>query len=310
MRRILFFLCILVSIPFLGFADEPVGKAFPCDCGCDWDANQCCFEYNRCPVWLPQGPPLFRQFIADPRQLTFSMGWRFEDNLFDQHVGAVSFGDTLGLFRYYNPLGRCGVFEVTLDGGLWAIFKHVRTSGPLVNADYYGGLSFNYAWQCLAFRFRLYHISSHIGDEFLIEHPSFDRRNASSEFADFYVSYEKCRALRVYFGGGAIFRSDEEFKRKEPFVGYGAEWILPWCTYHHCKSRMNIEPFVALHMQHAADTHWDFDGTLAAGWQFIKLCGCEKTVRIFAEYHHGFSVEGQFARERTNYCAIRMTYGY
>src|SRR5262245_39461061 len=27
-------------------------------------------------VWLPEGPPLFRPFIADPRQITSSVGWR------------------------------------------------------------------------------------------------------------------------------------------------------------------------------------------------------------------------------------------
>ena len=42
-------------------------------------------------IWMPEDPPLFRPFIADPRQLTYSVGWRFNDNAATKNVIDVSF---------------------------------------------------------------------------------------------------------------------------------------------------------------------------------------------------------------------------
>src|SRR5262245_58004995 len=50
-------------------------------------------------IWFPEGPPLFRPFAADPREITYSLGWRFNDKVVDKNVIDFSFGDILPIFR-------------------------------------------------------------------------------------------------------------------------------------------------------------------------------------------------------------------
>lgn len=309
MKRPLFFLLSLLLLSSTLFGGD-FSSYCPCDEQCDWDPCNPCSEFQRCVVWLPEGPPLFRHFQADPRQMTFSAGWRFNDDIFHENTGPVSFGDNIAIARWYNPFGQCGVFQFEVEGCVWAIFKQTAESAPLVNADYYIAFPFVYRNGCWGYRVRFYHISSHIGDEFLLSNPNFDRRNASSEFMDFYVSYDPCRTLRFFGGIGAIVRSDESFRRKEIYLEYGAEAEFPQWGFYHERSRLIGEPFIAAHIRHAAEHRYRFDHTYVAGYQFGKRCGSERKVRIFAEYHKGFSAEGQFCVLKTDYITLRVSYGY
>ena len=36
-------------------------------------------SYGKRGVWLPEDPVLYRNMIADPRQICYSAGWRFND---------------------------------------------------------------------------------------------------------------------------------------------------------------------------------------------------------------------------------------
>ncbi len=274
---------------------------------CDDDFMDCC---ESAFIWIPEAPPLFRPFIADPREVCYSVAWRFDDKLFDKNLAPVSFGDSLPLFRWYRPWNYDGVFQLDLEGCVYAIFEQTELSAPLVNADYYVGFPMSYATGPWSFRLRPYHISSHIGDEFLLEHLGFDRRNASSEFIDFAVSWQPRRWIRLYGLLGWIVMNDHEFPRKSFYSEYGLEYLFErWGYYVPC-SRLLIEPLFAAHFRTYADFNYKFDGTFALGIQFAKLCGLERRVRLQAEYHDGNSAEGQFAHFRTNYWQIKLTYGY
>lgn len=292
---------LVVVTPLHGYHDECA-----CDDTCEWDGVH---SDNSCIVILPEGPPLFRPFAADPRQVTFSVGWRFGDQLFNPHTAPVSFGNHLSLFRVYNPLGYCGTLQLELEGGLWALFEHTDRIAPLDNADYYIGFPLVYCIDNWKFRLRGWHLSSHIGDEFLQLHPCFDRRNASAEYVDFFVSYEP-GCLRFYGGMGFIVRSDPEFRCKKFYAEYGLETRLDQWGYYFSTSRLWGRPFAAAHFRTRADNDYGFDGTFTFGYEWTKLCGLQRCIRLFGEYHKGYSVEGQFCRLKTDYFAIRLSYGY
>ncbi len=277
-----------------------------------WDAN---YLYAMYPdyswgVWMPEAPLLFRPFIADPRQLTYSAAWRFDDDLFGNNSGPVSFGDVFTFYRWYNPCGYRGVMQIDLEGGVFAIFQQTEFSSPLVNADYYVAIPISYLIDDWSFRLRLYHISSHIGDEYLLFHHGFNRRNISSEYVDFSVAYQPNFDTRLYFVLGDIVRSDPEFPLKHLYFQYGAELYFSELGYYSSCNELLGRPFAALNILQREDNDYHLDRTLAVGYEWMKLTGTQRRFRIFCEYHAGFSAEGQFCENRTSYLEFGISYGY
>ena len=157
---------------------------------------------------------------------------------------------------------------------------------------------------------RLFHISSHIGDEYLLNHPHFNRRNPSAETLDFFVSNDLTDEIRLYGGLGWVLDEDESYRYKRFLAEGGCEIRAPGMGF--CDRRHNIcgRPFYAFHMRYKPDFKRHLDTTHALGYEFGKCCGARKRWRLFLEYHDGYSVEGQFAKEPTNYFSFRISYGY
>lgn len=261
-------------------------------------------------IWFPEDPILFRPFVADPRQITYSAGWRFNDNALAKNVIDISFGDTLPIYRWCNVWPWNGQVQIEIQGALWAVFDPLHEKSPLINADYYVGIPVTYAIERWAFRLRAFHISSHIGDEFLIDNPGFDRRNASAEYLDFFVSHDFTEELRLYSGLGFIVTQDSEFKCKRFYADIGLELRLPKLGFVDCKDQLYGCPFYGMHFRARGEHKHHVDATYVAGYEIGKLVGLCRKVRFFVEYHDGYSVEGQFCKKATNYLSIRGSYGF
>lgn len=261
-------------------------------------------------IWLPEDPPLFRPFMADPREICYSAGWRFNDNALTKNIIDVSFGDIIGIYRWCDMWPWHGQLELALEACVWAVFDPCADSAPLINADYFVGVSLSYAIDRWQFRLRPFHISSHIGDEFLLNHPGFDRRNASNEYIDFFISHDLTPELRFYGGIGYIAREDESFHIKPVYGALGSELRLMRLGFYNEKDFIVGFPIFAMHFRFNGEYRKHVDSTYILGYQFSKLCGLGHNVRFFIEYHDGYSSEGQFCKDATNYFAIRGSYGY
>ncbi len=290
------------------FEEEEEDDGLICVDNCIYEClNPCCLR----GVWLPEAPPLFLPFKADPRQLAASAGWRFYDQVIGKHVIDVSYFDTIQMYRWFNIGLPCGQLEFDIDGALWAVFEPTAPTSPLVNADYYVGGSLNYAWDSWSFRFRAYHISSHIGDEFLLEHPGFDRRNPSAEYVDLYASYYlDGDTLRLYLGGGYIVHRDPSFRCERIYGEAGAELYFPWFHLFSTCHMIQGRPYFAVNLRCREEHDWDLDQTYVLGYEFAKLYGLERKLRFYFEYHEGYSLEGQFCHARTDYFSFRISYGF
>ena len=257
-------------------------------------------------IWLPQSTVLFPTMVANPRQICFSVGERFNDILGHHRSSAVTFGDQLPFYRWCNMWKWHGDLQFELEAGVFAVFNHTKPSSPLCNADYYVGFPFSYAVGPYAFRLRFYHISSHLGDELASVHNHVRRRNKSFEAVDFFSSYYITDQIRVYGGLGMIAHSDSEMPVKPLYVEYGAE-VRVW---RHNFTQLYGEPFLAMHFKNSQDLNWKFDSTFALGYEWGKIQGFGRKLRAFVEYHQGFSPDGQFSKKRTDYLAFRLAYGF
>lgn len=261
-------------------------------------------------VWLPEDPVLFRPFVADPRELDYSIGWRFNDQALVQNVIDVSFGDSIAFYRWCDVWPWAGQLQIELEGGLWAVFDPLHESSPLMNADYYVGVPITYAFGNWSFRLRGYHISSHIGDEFLLDHPGFDRRNPSAESLDFFVSHDLTSEIRLYGGLGVVVHQDESFKCGRFYASCGMELHVSRLGFTDIAQQVYGRPYYGMHFHFQTQQERHVNQTYVMGYEWGKLCGLQRILRVFFEYHDGYSLEGQFARCATNYCSVRCSYGF
>lgn len=266
--------------------------------------------YGATGLWFPEDPPLFRPFAADPRQICYSAGWRFNDQVLNKSVIDVSYGDSLPIYRWFDVWPWCGDLQFDIQGALWAVFDPLHESAPLIDADYYIGFPLTYAVGNWSFRLRGYHISTHIGDEFLLNHPGFDRRNPSAEFIDFFVSDQFTDDIRLYGGVGYIVQQDKSFIRSRFFTQAGVEVRASGVGFYSAKNSLYGEPIFAMNFGWTPDYGSTIDQTYILGYELGKTIGLRHKIRIYLEYHDGFSPDGQFCKRRTNYTSIRFSYGY
>lgn len=277
---------------------------------CVDDCCECCQRIEG--VWFPHNMLLFAPLIADPREPCYSGAFRFDDNAMGGNwIGAVSFGDIFPIYRWRNVWPWGGDMQIDLEACVFAVFDVGGESAPLMNADYFVAIPLSYAWHSWSFRLRLAHVSSHLGDEFICEHPDVLRLNPSRETLDFFASYQVSSALRLYGGIGTTLHYDRSFTREGMYAEYGAEVRLLGCRY--CSLNLYGTPFFAMHIRHwndLSDNGTDTNRTYALGYEWSKLSGIGRKFRMYVEYHEGFSLEGQLSRLHTHYLAAKIAYGF
>jgi hypothetical protein len=243
---------------------------------------------------LPGGT-LFRPLIADPRWPHFAASaQRYLDDRQLTTVGAVSFGETFTLIR--ERAGPSSWWEVGIQAGVFAVFDLDADSMDLVNADYFVGVPLSGRWGDWSAIFRLFHQSSHLGDEFLLRTRS-ERVNLSYESVDLKVSREFGDVLRLYAGGGYLF--DQEPASLDPWsIQYGVEVISPWPD-----RDAGWRPIVAADLQHREENAWSLDLSLRAGIQIDGVLA-SRSLQILLEYFKGRSPNGQFYKEKIEYLGL------
>lgn len=264
-------------------------------------------------IWFPQMTELYLPMIADPRNVTYSLGWRSGDRVIGSKTIGVSLGDDFPIYRWLDVF-FCGDLQIGIEAGIWSVFNMNPSPntamgwGELVNTDFYVGIPITFATGPWSFRVRGYHISSHLGDEFMIDHPEVVRLNPSIEAVDFFTSYQATEAVRVYVGPGAIVHSDRTFRWTPFYIEYGTEARFLGSKF--TKQRLYGTLFFALFWRNYQELHFNFDGTYRAGYEFSKLQGIGRKFRLYVGYHHGYSLEGQFSKMRTHYFEFNMNYGF
>jgi len=243
---------------------------------------------------LLPGGIIFKPLIADPRWPHFSATWQhyFGDPQFKDQA-AVSFGESFALYR--AKLGPT-FWEIGLHAGVFSIFDLNASSFDLVNADYMVGLPVSFRWEDLSMQLRVFHQSSHLGDEFLLRTRT-NRINLSYQSVDYKVSYDLLQLLRVYAGGGYLFGQDPSSLRPWS-VEYGLELTSPWPAR---PSRWR--PIAAVDVQQRQENDWGADVSARAGIEIDGVLLTRK-LQFLLEYFDGHSPNGQFYKDRIQYFGL------
>ena len=245
---------------------------------------------------------LFRPLIADPKQAQFFVGFkRFKSSDVRYTMASVGFGETFGLYRFFGSREGNGL-QLSVEGALFAQFNMDTDSYDLINADYVIGIPATYRNGDNSLRFRIYHQSSHLGDELLLsaDHP--ERVNLSYEAIDLIYSRE-WREWRAYGGGEYLIH--KEPADLDPLSGHwGIEYRgrepLVW----------NGRPIAGVDMKSFDEHDWHIDTSVKAGLEFGHPNPGQRRVRLLAEWYKGFDPRGQFYINKVEYYGLAVALGF
>jgi hypothetical protein len=238
------------------------------------------------------GSSLFAPLLADPRWPRFSASYHYyidDDEL--THVAAPNFGELFPLVRYAPEYG--GAWEMGIQAGVFAIFDLASDSFDLINADYRVAVPFTYARSFYALMARVFHQSSHLGDEFLLR-DEVGRVNLSYEGFDVLLSMDLPYGFRVYGGGGYLFRTDPNSLERGSvqtgleFAGRELGWPIG-------------VPVAAVDVQLNEEGNWRPNISPRAGLQFGEPLGFGRNLQFLLEYFDGKSPNGQFYDRTVRY---------
>jgi hypothetical protein len=268
-------------------------------------------------VGLPQGD-VFCPLVADPKSVrSFASYLRARatrvnpttQSTFDTDVGAVGISDALGLGRWNGARAGDGV-QVSLVGSVFAQFDLRAASYDLLNADYVVGLPVTMRRGAWSARVRVYHQSSHLGDEFLLrpDDPRPTRENLSFEAAEALVSLD-VGSVRLYGGGERLInRNPNDLAATVGHVG--GEW-RPRAALFSLGSVATVRPIVALDLK---ATSGDVDrpaSSAMAGLDIARRRDSDTTGRrwmIVAQFYSGPSPYGQFYRDDIRYYGVGVLF--
>lgn len=253
---------------------------------------------------LPELNPFFPTMLAQPHILGYSAGYRTYDKVFKISCIPVSIGDQFSLYQFKTI--AYGNLYLGIEACVWAIFEGRTKSLSLINADYFVALPLTYINEGFAARLRLFHESSHLGDEYLLENEKIVRVNPSMEVLDLSLAYDLSDFFTVFLGYSVVLRSDESYKIKPSSFYYGFNYYFENFKTKICN--VDATPYISTYFTNEQNHNWDLDCSVALGYQWDKSYGHK--LRVYLEGHDGFSAEGQFSKKRTNYLAVKLLYGY
>ena len=254
-------------------------------------------------VPLPRGD-VFCPLLADPKGQRSFVSYLIEtnDDEKDAQVGSVGISDIFGLLRVGGSRPGDG-FQISIAGSVFAQFDLDVSSYDLINADYIIGLPITIRRGVFSTRLRLFHQSSHLGDEFLLreDNPDFVRENISYEAAEMLLSLDG-GPLRVYGGGEYLLR--REPADLERYVAHGGIELRPARRLMRFGSLAGVRFVAAGDLKASEQQDWKPAISVRTGFEFDRPRDSDPPGRrwgLLFEAYDGPSPYGQFFRRDVRY---------
>ena len=192
--------------------------------------------------------------------------------------------------------GRVGILRYGTDNSLWpqgwqfdvegAAFPRLdlEHEEDLVDCDYRGGLLSTTRQGPIETKFGYYHLSSHIGDEFLLENLTFPRINYVRDSLIAGAAVYLNPSLRLYGEVGWAFREDGGARPWE--FQFGADFSSPEPT------GIAGAPFFAINAHLRQENNFSGNLSVQTGWQWRGRDG--HLIRTGMQYFNGMSDHYQF----------------
>ncbi len=247
---------------------------------------------------LPDGL-LWRSYLAGPHEP------RISTVIFNDNSGGVfwdaTLGGRVGLLRY----GTAGAKRPS--GIQWDLEGATITRLDILHAEDVESLDYRFGTEITAadgpwaIKFGYFHISSHVGDEYLVRNPTFDRINYVTESWIIGGSHSPSDSIRLYGEFANAFRASGGAKRYQ--FQTGAEYTPV------ARSPRVGAPFAAVNLNFREAVDYDVSTTVQIGWSFQ---GPEsgRRLRFGAQYADGPTSQYSFFERRESYLGLGVWFDY
>jgi hypothetical protein len=254
---------------------------------------------------------VFRPLVADlkqPRFFATFQAFRVRNPASDQNigssvnVGSVGFGESFGLLGRRNG---CDGWQIGILAGVFAQFNLDSSSEDLINADYVVGIPWSWRSGLISSRVRVYHQSSHLGDEFLLGNPGISPVEFSYEEMEGLLSLDIPGGwARVYAGGGYLLHTKPKLDPLK--VQWGLELrgpIYNASIYGAFMPDLRAVPILGADFKTFQELNWALNTNLVAGLELYRMSGSRR-FRLLVNYYYGYNPYGQFFRQKVETVGI------
>jgi len=273
-----------------------LSAARPLDLGVALDDRGFAGQY-----WTWQGLPeglLFRSYLAGGREARFASQWVHERD--QGWFWDVTLGGRVGILRYgTDDLVWPEGWQIDIEGAAFPRLA-IEDERKLVACDFRFGIPLTFRRGPWESKFAYYHLSSHLGDEYMETHPSFERINYSRDTLVWAVALRPDEALRLYAEVGWAFYADEGSEPWECQFGidYSPMYLTDGCS----------GPFFAINSRLREEVDFGGNMTVQTGWQWWGQTG--RLLRTGLHYFNGKSDQYEFVNQHEEQIGIGIWYDY
>jgi uncharacterized protein DUF1207 len=241
---------------------------------------------------------IYRAYLADPRQCRSGTKVEFPLRKGDH----VKIENTLGSYRplalWTNPNDPGEEAEFYLEAAAFSRFD-LDEAWDMDAADYKFGFPFAYRRDSVTLKFELYHVTSHIGDEFLSRGAGNGRGRDSYHLEElvFGGAWDPDPEFRFYGEAGvAAYKGTDTGNGR---VQLGAEWVsaTPWGGW--------LTPFAAMDFSARNEQSWTPNSTITGG-VWVRGKSGSNGLRFALEYYRGRDQQTQFKRSHETFVAFNI----
>lgn len=246
---------------------------------------------------LPQGL-VYRSYLANQKESRLYGG--VDDAKDDSVFWSATLGAKVGIVRY-------GTTDYIMPDGFQMDVEastQVRLDVPedvdVRSADFRGGVPITYGIGPHRFRTGYYHLSSHLGDEFLLKNPGYDRLNFARDVLVLGYSYYATPNLRFYGEvGWAFYSIVSEPWEFQAGIDYAPQY----------RTGFRGAPFFAVNTHLKEELNYSGNFTVQAGWAWRADNG-PQLLRVGVQYFNGMSQQNSFVYNFEETIGVGLWYDF
>ena len=250
---------------------------------------------------FPKGE-LFAPLIADHNETrTYVSLLSLDSETVQSWFGDVGVGANFGLYRWPGKqpgdASQLGVFAAVNS-----LFDMEATSYPLVNTDYRVGFTYELQRGQFSARTRLFHQSSHLGDELILQGNAPQRVNLSVEVVDLLLAWQ-WGGWRPYAGGMYIIHRDPDDLKQAGFqVGVDYTGTTPVLFGGRLVGGVDYRSF--------EENDWRGGMSVKVGLEYGRPRPERRGIKVLLEYYDGAAPFGQFYNDVVSYYGLGVQFDY
>lgn len=247
---------------------------------------------------LPEGL-MYKSYLAGPKEPRLSTAFLHEvggETLWDSTLGG-----RVGLARYGTVRGvQPEGFQIDVEGAAM-LRMQPQQERDVMSVDFRAGVPLTYREGPFQVKLAYYHISSHVGDEYLLANPGFQRNNYSRDAFVLGGGWFAFDSLRFYAELGWSFYGTGGDKPWEFQTGF--EWSSNRPT------GIRGEPYLAVNAYFRESVDWNGSLNVMAGWQW-RSRESDHLFRTGLQYFNGPNSQYVFLRDNQQLIGLGINYDY